>query len=153
MSDQIAACELRAPASPEEWLRYHDIRRRYLFQIYLPEIVYDANHPDERRPGNHSRVLIHGGRVVGTIRIDELDARRVSFRLVAIDEPLRGRGLGAEMLRRAERYAIDLGRGEAVLFANRNALGFYLKQGYTRIDPWGETSLDRNSMPIGKIIG
>lgn len=152
MSDQAIDCELRRPASPEEWQRYHDIRRRYLFQSYLPAIVYDPDHPDERRDGHHPLALVLDGRVAGTIRIDILDAARVCFRLVAIDEPLRGQGLGAELIRRAERFAAALGRSEAVLFANQSALGFYLKQGYTPVASWGETPLDRNSVPVGKII-
>jgi GNAT superfamily N-acetyltransferase len=154
MSDQTIDCDLRQPASPEEWQRYHDIRRRYLFEAYVPTIVYDPDHPDERRTGNHPLALIHGGRVAGTIRVDVLDAARVCFRLVAIDEPLRGRGLGAELLRQAERYATArLGRSAVVLFANRKALGFYVKQGYAPVDPWGETPLDANSVPVGKRLG
>src|SRR6185437_4380974 len=154
MSDQTIDCEFRKPASPEEWQRYHDIRRRNLFDPYFPGIVYDPDHPDERREGHHPRVLILDGRVAGTIRIDVLDAARVCFRLVAIDERLRGQGLGAELLRRAERFAVaSLGRSEAVLFAHRNARGFYLKQGYAPVASWGETPLDRNSVPVGKRIG
>ena len=152
MSDRTIACELRKPASPEEWQRYHDIRRRYLFQTYLPAVVYDPGHPDERRDGHHPLALVLDGRVAGTIRIDVLDEARVCFRLVAIDEPLRGRGLGSELMRQAERYAAALGRSEAVLFANKNALGFYLKQGYAPVAPWGESPLDRNSVPVGKAL-
>ncbi len=153
MSDRTIDCDLRKPASPAEWERYHDIRRRYLFQAYLPAVVYDPNHPDERRDGHYPLALIRDGQVAGTIRIDVLDAARVCFRLVAIDEPLRGQGLGTELLRRAERYAAtELGRRQVVLFANKNALGFYLKQGYASVLPWGETPLDRNSVPVGKTL-
>src|SRR6185312_11875611 len=105
MSDQTIDCDLRKPATAEEWQRYHDIRRRSLFDGRRPDVVYDPEHLDERRPGNHPLALIWDGRVVGTIRVDALDATRACFRLVAIDEPLRGQGLGAELLRRAEDYA------------------------------------------------
>ncbi len=154
MSDQAIDCELRKPASPEEWQRYHDIRRRSLFDRRLPDVVYDPDHPDERRQGNHPLALVREGRIIGTIRIDELDARRACFRLVAVDEPWRGQGLGAELLRRAEDYAATkLGRREIVLFAAQGAVGFYLNQGYAPMAPWGETPLDRNSVPVGKRIG
>ncbi|HTY68958.1 MAG TPA: GNAT family N-acetyltransferase [Alphaproteobacteria bacterium] len=153
MSDQAIDCELRTPASPEEWHRYHDIRRRSLFDRRLPDVVYDPGHPDERRQENHPLALVHEGRIIGTIRIDELDARRACFRLVAIDEPWRGQGLGAELLRRAEDYtATKLGRREIVLFAAEGAVGFYLKHGYGPVAPWGETPLDRNSVPVGKNV-
>jgi GNAT superfamily N-acetyltransferase len=122
MSDKIALCSLRKPCGNDEWQAYHDIRRRSLFETYLPHVVYDPNHPDENRDGNHPLMLICDGRAVGTIRIDVLDDEKVSFRLVAIDQSERGRGLGAELLRQAERYAVDkLGRREILMYANRNA--------------------------------
>ena len=153
MNEQTIDCELRKPATPEEWQRYHEIRRRSLFERYVPAIVYDPDHPDERRPETHPLALVVAGRVIGTIRIDELDERRACFRLVAIDEPWRRRGLGAQLLRRAERYAADmLGRREIVLFAHRQAYGFYLKQGYRTIEPWGESPLDPSSTPVGKSL-
>lgn len=153
MSEQTIDCDLRAPATPVEWQRYHDIRRRSLFDGRRPDVVYDPGHPDERRPENHPLALIHDGYVIGTIRIDELDARRACFRLVAIDEPRRGHGLGAELLRRAEDYAATvLGRREVVLFAHPSAFGFYLKHGYAPVESWGETPFDRNSVPVGKTI-
>ena len=65
---------LRAPEGPEEWAAYHTIRRTALFEPYHPEIVYDPDHPDERAPGNHPLVLVKDGDVVGTIRIDLIDA-------------------------------------------------------------------------------
>lgn len=154
MTDQTIDCDLRKPASPEDWRRYHGIRKRSLFDERLPGIAYDPEHPDERRAGNYPLALVCAGRVIGTIRIDVLDARRACFRLVAIDEPWRGRGFGAELLRRAEAYAADvLGRYQIVLFANRRAYGFYLKQGYAPIAPWGEAPLDPQSVPVGKTIG
>ena len=153
VSDETIDCELRTPATAEEWQRYHDIRRRSLFDGRRPDVVYDPDHPDERRPGNHPLALIRDGRVIGTIRIDELDATRTCFRLVAIDEPLRGHGLGAKLMRRAEGYAATkLGRRAVVLFAHPSALGFYLKQGYAPVASWGETPVDRNSVPVGKTI-
>jgi len=154
MSDQAIDCDLRKPASREEWARYHEIRRRSLFDRRLPDVVYDPDHPDERCEQNHPLALVRDGRVIGTIRIDVLDAARVCFRLVAIDESRRGQGLGAHLLRCAEDYAATwLGRREIVLFAAQSALGFYLKHGYAPVAPWGETPLDRNSVPIGKRIG
>ena len=154
MTSGLDECELRKPASPGEWRRYHDIRKRSLFDGHLPGVVYDPSHPDERRAENHPLALLCDGRVIGTIRIDALDARRACFRLVAIDEPWRGRGLGAELLRRAEAYAAAvLGRREIVLFANRRAYGFYLKQGYAPIAAWGEAPLDPQSVPVGKTMG
>ena len=150
----LKPCDLRKPASADDWRRYHDIRRRSLFDGDTRMIAYDPEHPDDRRPENHPLALVGDGRIIGTIRIDVLDERRVCFRLVAIDEPWRGRGFGAELLHRAERYAAEmLDRREIVLFASPRAFGFYVKQGYARIAPWGEPPLDPKSVPVGKTLG
>jgi hypothetical protein len=49
--------ELRSLSSPDDWAANHPIRRRVLFESGLLN-VYDPDHPDERRPGNHPRVLV-----------------------------------------------------------------------------------------------
>ena len=51
---------------------------------------YDPDHPDENDPANHPLVLLAGGRVIGTIRIDLKHDGRAIFRLVAIDDPWQG---------------------------------------------------------------
>ena len=121
---------LRAPATDLEWAAYHRIRRTSLFERYHPEVVYDPNHPDERTAGKHPLVLIKDGRVIGTIRIDDFDAERAAFRIVAIDRAHQGRGHGTALLRLAEDFARRLGRHTAVLHGNPPNVAFYLRNGY-----------------------
>jgi hypothetical protein len=50
--------ELRSLSSPDDWAANHPIRRRVLFESRGLLNVYDPDHPDERRPGNHPKVLV-----------------------------------------------------------------------------------------------
>ena len=121
---------LRAPATDSEWAAYHRIRRTALFEPYHPEVVYDPKHPDEHAAGKHPLVLIKDGRVIGTIRIDDFDAERAAFRIIAIDRAHQGRGHGAALLRLAEDFARRLGRRRVVLHGNPPNVEFYLRNGY-----------------------
>ncbi len=123
---------LRAPGDAAEWAAYHRIRRTALFEPYIPEVVYDPDHPDERKAGNHPLVLIEGDTVIGTIRIDLFDAVRAAFRLVTIDRDYQGQGHGAVLLKMAEDFARAQGRRKVVLHGNPEAVEFYLSNGYLK---------------------
>ena len=121
--------ELRAPATDEEWRAYHEIRRHVLFERRGRGDAYDANHPDERRLGNHPRVFWHDGEPIGAIRVD-VDGQTAIFRLVAIREDRQRRGLGGRMLQHAEQFASSRGclRADSHVFVG--AVGFYERCGF-----------------------
>jgi GNAT superfamily N-acetyltransferase len=127
--------QLRAPRSSREWVRYHDIRRRCLFEKYNGKgtshyFEYDPDYPDEYDPANHPLVFLANGRVIGTIRIDIKHDGRAIFRLVAIDDPWQGQGLGTTMLMMAEAYARDCGADTICLNAVPDAYRFYTRHGF-----------------------
>ena len=108
--------ELRAPRSSGEWSRYHEIRKRCIFEKYHGKgtayhFEYDPGYPDERDPANHPLIFLADGVVIGTIRIDIKPEGRAVFRLVAIDTAWQGQGLGTSMLEMAENYARARGVG------------------------------------------
>lgn len=121
---------LRAPATPSEWEDYHRIRRTALFALYHPTVVYDPNDPDERESGRFPRVFLRGDTVIGTIRIDLIDAERAAFRIIAIDHQFQRQGHGSILLELAEDFARREGRRKIVLHGNPPNLGFYLRNGY-----------------------
>lgn len=99
----------------------------------------DATGIDDRRP---LAILVHdpdSGEVVGGL------TGRTSLGLLFVDlfflpPDLRGNGLGAEILRRAEDEARARGCHTAVLYTiSFQAPGFYLKQGWTML---GEVPCD-----------
>ena len=126
---------LRPPRDAAEWSAYHAIRRRAIFETYLPDVAYDPDHPDEKGPGRRSLVLVTEGEIVGTVRVDLLDDERAALRLVAIDPDRQGEGHGSVLLRLVEDVIRAEGRRRVVLHGNPETVGFYLANGYAEA-PW-----------------
>jgi len=147
--------ELRAPRSSDEWARYHDIRKRCIFDKYNGKgseyyCKYDPGCPDERKPTNHPLILLADDVVIGTIRIDlKLQQGIAVFRLVAIDDPWRGQGLGTVMLSMAEKYVRRRGVHRICLNSVREAFGFYTQNGYHPAR-WAGCTLNTTEIPVTK---
>ncbi len=146
--------QLRAPRSSREWARYHEIRRRCLFEKYNGKgtpyyFEYDPDHPDEHDPANHPLVLLDGGRVIGTIRIDLKHDGRAIFRLVAIDDPWQGQGFGTTLLALAESYARDCGADTICLNSVPDAYRFYTRHGFVP-ERWEGCTRNPTEIPVLK---
>ncbi|HYW71002.1 MAG TPA: hypothetical protein VE961_08210, partial [Pyrinomonadaceae bacterium] len=74
---------LVSPRSQQEWLAYHTIRRKVLFENRGNFGVYNEAHPDEFKRGHHPMVLVLNGLAIGVIRVD-LAGPVAWFRRVAI---------------------------------------------------------------------
>src|SRR5262249_47303717 len=96
--------------------------------------AYDANHPDETRPGHNPFLLWANDTPVGVIRID-IDGERAVFRRVAIRDDLQRRGYGRELLRAAEEFAREQHCTRLESYVDRDAVGFYERCGFTHPDP------------------
>lgn len=130
----MTADDFRAPATDAEWASYHAIRRRVLFELRGNAAAYDANHPDERRPGRHPFVLWDAGVPVGVIRVD-VDGPVARFRRVAIRDDVQRRGFGRRLLEAAERFARQQGCTRIEASADPDAVRFYERCGFTRSEP------------------
>ena len=121
--------ELRAPANNDEWLAFHTIRRRVLFENRGKSETYIENHPDDSKIGNHPLILLHKGVVIGVVRIDILETT-AWLRRIAIREDLQQMGHGRALLQLAEAFARDHGCSEVRSNAAVEAVGFYERCGY-----------------------
>jgi predicted GNAT family N-acyltransferase len=89
-------------------------------------------------PGATHLVAIRRGAVVGTCRL-RFPRGNCKLERMVVEENLRGTGIGAELVRQAEREAERQGATEIVLHAQRPAEGFYAACGYgTEGDPFLE---------------
>jgi GNAT superfamily N-acetyltransferase len=125
---------LRRVQSPADWASYHAIRRSAIFAELLPGQAYDEYHADEFKPDNLPHVLAVDGDVVGTVRIDLIDATQAGLRLIGIRNDLQRQGHGAVLLELAQDVARALGRTEIVINAHPTSLSFYLANGYAEGD-------------------
>jgi GNAT superfamily N-acetyltransferase len=137
---------LRRVQSPADWASYHAIRRSAIFAALLPGQAYDEHDPDEFKPDNLPHILAVDGDVVGTVRIDLIDATQIGLRLIGIRNDLQRRGHGAVLLDLAADAARALGRTEIVINAHPTSLTFYLANGYVEGD-WR----DAGPVPAGLI--
>src|SRR5215470_2113008 len=120
---------LRPVRSPQEWSAYHAIRRDAIFAVLLPGQGYDEHTPDHR-----PHVLVRDGEVVGTVRIDLIDATQAGLRLIGIRGDLQRQGLGAILLALAEQAVRGFGRTDVIINAHPTSLAFYLANGYAEGD-------------------
>jgi GNAT superfamily N-acetyltransferase len=125
-----------------------------LFEKYhakgmLHYFEYDPVHPDESDPANHPLIFLADGQIIGTIRIDIKHDGRAIFRLVAIDEPWQGHGLGSVMLDMAEDFAHDCGAETICLNAVPDAYRFYTRHGYAP-DRWVGCTGNPTEIPVVK---
>ena len=123
--------ELRAPVNDQDWLAFHAIRRKVLFENRGKLESYNDNHPDDFKTGNHPLILLHKHVVIGVIRVDVREAV-AWFRRVAIREDLQRRGHGRVLLQLAEAFAKAEGCDAVRTNAAVEAVGFYERCGYTR---------------------
>jgi GNAT superfamily N-acetyltransferase len=123
--------ELRAPGNSEEWLGFHAIRRKVLFENRGKGESYIENHPDDFKAGHHPLILLYKGGIVGVIRVEVCETA-AWFRRVAIREDLQRLGHGRVLLRLAEAFAKAEGCNEVRSNAAVEAIGFYERCGYSR---------------------
>jgi GNAT superfamily N-acetyltransferase len=136
--------ELRAPRDSDEWLAYHAIRRKVLFENRREFGLYLENHPDEFKSGHHPLVMVHNGVIIGVIRVD-ICGRVAWFRRVAVREDSQQSGHGRVLLRLAETFALEEGCNEARSNVASDAIGFYERCGYS-CDPSGFVEIESLAM-------
>jgi GNAT superfamily N-acetyltransferase len=133
--------ELRAVKTDNEWAAMHDIRRRVLFAPgrHEREIVYDADHPDDRADDNVPHILMLDEKPIGVARLD-LKGDRAVVRLVAISPEHQRNGFGELMDRMLTEKAWELGVKQMRVNAAPDAVGFYEKTGWHR-ESWDPDEL------------
>lgn len=138
--------QLRRPATEGEWRAFHAIRRKVLFENRGKSEIYNENHPDDAKPGNHPLVLVYRDAVIGVIRVD-VSGTVAWIRRVAIREDLQRLGHGRALLVLAEDFAKAHGCTEVRSNAAVEAVGFYERCGYKRD---ASASSPPNSVPVWK---
>lgn len=93
--------------------------------------LYDEN-LDAEQHDFHIGAFINGT-LVGVMILTRLNTGNVKMRQVAVDEKMRAKKVGREMVHYAEKYAESEGYATMLLNARKSAVGFYEKLGYEKI--------------------
>lgn len=123
--------ELVEVKEPADWLAFHAIRRRELFEARGRFGIYSENHPSDVAANAHPYLLKLDGVPLGTTRLDVRDDGTAIFRLVAITADEQGKGHGRAMGQLVEDRARALGVTTLYVNAADSAVGFYCQTGWT----------------------
>ena len=73
------------------------------------------------------------GTLVGCVVLKPIDGKQIQMRQVAVDEKVKGRGIGRLMVKYSEEFARERGFQEMVLHARETAVPFYELLGYAKV--------------------
>ncbi len=124
--------EIRSPETDTEFEAYYDLRWRVLRQPWgqSPGSERDELDDDATHVAGYDEVK--GLVCVGRLHAVETGVGQVRY--MAVEESLRGRGLGQAVLNELERLAKRQGMSVIVLDAREAAVGFYRRNGYEAVD-------------------
>jgi predicted GNAT family N-acyltransferase len=115
--------DARTPAEVEDALRLRE-------RVFSGEQGVAAEADRDGRDGEALHlVAVDGDRVIGTCRL-VFEGRVAKLGRMVVERPLRGRGVGASILKEAERAAREAEVERIVLHAQLPAKSLYARQGF-----------------------
>ena len=123
--------EIRSPKSESEFVAYYELRWRVL---RMPWGQPSGSERDELdAAATHVAGFDEVKRLVCVGRLHAVETGVGQFRYMAVEESLRGLGLGQAVLDKLERLAKRQGISVIVLDARESAVGFYRRNGYEAV--------------------
>jgi GNAT superfamily N-acetyltransferase len=123
---------IKAPQTAKEWEDYYDLRYRVLREPLGQPLGSERNEGDET--GIHF-ALYEDGILKAIGRLDESGEKIAQVRFVAVETEQQGSGYGRMIMVATEEVARRRGDLKMILHARDYAVDFYLKLGYTLIEP------------------
>ena len=125
------ALEIRTPKN-HEWDAYYDLRYRVLREPLNQERGSERNDGDAT--GIHF-ALYEDNTLKAIARLDRQDDSTAQVRFVAVETFEQGKGYGRLTMEATEQHAAADGKTKMILHARDYAVDFYLRLGYTLIEP------------------
>lgn len=123
---------IRTPQTEEEWEAYYDLRYRILREPLSQPRGSEHNEGDVT--GEH--FALYDNSVLKAIaRLDYSGEGIAQVRFVAVERNEQGRGYGRLIMEATELKAKERGDTKMILHARDYAVDFYLRLGYTLIEP------------------
>lgn len=124
-------CRLVYPYSKDEWEGYHTIRELEIFSG--SNVVYDRYHPSFYSPAHYHFIMVKGTEVIGISHVEILDDQMAALRSIAVKREYQHKAYGSQLLKMTERWVIQQHRRTIVCHADKQAVTFYLRHGYTEM--------------------
>ncbi len=124
--------DIRKPQTEKEWEAYYDLRYRILREPLGQPKGSEQNEGDVT--GEH--FALYDDSVLKAIaRLDHSGDRIAQVRFVAVEGSQQGMGYGRLIMEATENRAKERGDQKMILHARDYAVDFYLRLGYTVIEP------------------
>lgn len=124
--------EIRSPKTSTEWDDYYALRYRVLRAPLGQPPGSERNEGDAN--GIHF-ALYDDGVLQAIARLDQNNEHTSQVRFVAVESATQGKGYGRLIMLATEAHSKANGNTKMILHARDYAVDFYLKLGYTLIEP------------------
>ena len=85
--------------------------------------------------------------VIASGRVHFNSENEAQIRYMAVDENFKRKGVGTEIVKELEKYALSKGKVSMILNARENAISFYLSLGYLEVGPYqSDTGIPHKTM-------
>tara|TARA_X000000368_G_scaffold187405_1_gene147847 strand:+ start:76 stop:519 length:444 start_codon:yes stop_codon:yes gene_type:complete len=85
--------------------------------------------------------------VIASGRVHFNSENEAQIRYMAVDENFKRKGVGTEIVKELEKYALSKGKVSMILNARENAISFYLSLGYKEVGPYqSDTGIPHKTM-------
>ena len=125
---------IKSPVNNEEWEKYllfrWEILRKPLgmSKDSLTDSIEDESY--------HLMGINKEGQVIASGRVHFNSKIEAQIRYMAVDDKLKRKGIGSEIVSKLEQYALSKGAEKMTLNARENAIRFYLSLGYEELGPY-----------------
>jgi len=125
---------IKSPVDNEEWEKYllfrWEILRKPLgmSKDSLTDSIEDESY--------HLMGIDKEGHVIASGRVHFNSKIEAQIRYMAVDDKLKRKGIGSEIVSKLEQYALSKGAEKMTLNARENAIRFYLSLGYEELGPY-----------------
>ena len=136
---------IKSPENKEEWDSYLLFRWEVLRKpLGMSKDSLDDSIEDE---SFHLMGIDEEKNVIASGRVHFNSKNEAQIRYMAVDENFKRKGVGTEIVKELENYAISKGIVNMILNARENAISFYLSLGYEEVGPYqSDTGIPHKTM-------
>ena len=136
---------IKSPENKEEWDSYLLFRWEVLRKPL--GMAKDSLADSIEDESFHLMGIDEEKNVIASGRVHFNSKNEAQIRYMAVDENFKRKGVGTEIVKELENYAISKGIVNMILNARENAISFYLSLGYEEVGPYqSDTGIPHKTM-------
>lgn len=125
---------IKSPEDNQEWEKYLLFRWEMLRKPL--GMSKDSLSDSVEEESFHLMGISKEGRVIASGRVHFNSTDEAQIRYMAVDDSFKRNGIGSQIVKSLEKYAISEGAKVMILNAREQAISFYLSLGYEEVGPY-----------------